>query len=198
MANYERTGWRDQRISVRHRLWGDKLYAVDMDWLVVEFYYGKPVVVIQYKEVCCRGYLDLDTAPLKALAWLADGREIPLWVVLYDLDANPPTYEVCPVNPTAQEQFGERRIKAEEEYIRFLYRMRGIVSSTECEKAIRKLKEGYGNGNENVERINRTTDTCGGPEYGSNGADAGKTNWFHGQTISRASENGDCETVEGR
>ena len=48
------------------------------------------------------------------------------------------------VNATAQEQFGERRIMTEEEYIRLLYRMRGIVSSTECERAIRELKEGYG------------------------------------------------------
>ena len=63
MANYERSGLRDQCISVRHRLWGYSLYAVEMDWLVVEFYYGRSVVVIEYKEVCCRGYLNLDMPP---------------------------------------------------------------------------------------------------------------------------------------
>ena len=55
------------------------------------------------------------------------------------------------VNATAQEQFGERRIMTEKEYIRFLFRMRVIPSSMECERAIQELKEEYGNGIENVD-----------------------------------------------
>ena len=57
---------------------------------------------------------------------------------------NPVLRFFVPVNATAQGQFGKRRIMTYEEYIRLLYRMRGIVSSTECERSMRELKEGYG------------------------------------------------------
>ena len=46
----ERTGWRDARISARHRLWGFNCPSVDLDFLLVEYHLGKPVGLVEYKH----------------------------------------------------------------------------------------------------------------------------------------------------
>jgi hypothetical protein len=46
----ERTEWRDLELSKRHREWGLNCPAVDIDFLMVEYYYGKPVALIDYKR----------------------------------------------------------------------------------------------------------------------------------------------------
>ena len=46
----ERTNWRDQELSARHRTWGFNCPAVDLDFLMVEYNIGKPVGLIEYKH----------------------------------------------------------------------------------------------------------------------------------------------------
>jgi len=46
----ERTQWRDQKLSERHRAWGFNCPAIDIDFLMVEFHTGKPVAIIDYKR----------------------------------------------------------------------------------------------------------------------------------------------------
>ena len=52
----ERTGWRDERISQRHRLWGVECQAIDLDFLLVEYRSEyddiRPVAIIEYKHEC--------------------------------------------------------------------------------------------------------------------------------------------------
>ena len=50
LSNFERTNWRDQEISKRHRLWGDDLYAVDVDFCMVEYYSRRGVLLVDYKH----------------------------------------------------------------------------------------------------------------------------------------------------
>jgi len=45
----ERTGWRDQEISARHRRWGFNCPAVDVDFMLIEYDEGIPVAIIDYK-----------------------------------------------------------------------------------------------------------------------------------------------------
>lgn len=49
MSAHERTGWRDQEISERHRRWGFNCPAVDVDFLLIEYDQGTPVAIIDYK-----------------------------------------------------------------------------------------------------------------------------------------------------
>lgn len=46
----ERTGWRDEEISTRHRMWGFNCPAVDLDFVLVEYNVGLPVALIEYKR----------------------------------------------------------------------------------------------------------------------------------------------------
>ena len=46
----ERSGWRDEGISRRHRLWGVSCSATDIDFLLVEYIYNTPKAIIEYKN----------------------------------------------------------------------------------------------------------------------------------------------------
>jgi hypothetical protein len=64
MSAEERTGWRDEELSLRHRLyWGRDCPAVDVDFMLsdapemfddnfrlVEYYHSKPKALIEYKH----------------------------------------------------------------------------------------------------------------------------------------------------
>ena len=45
----ERNGWRDEAISLRHRLWGWDCPCVDIDFLLIEFDKSLPVALVEYK-----------------------------------------------------------------------------------------------------------------------------------------------------
>ena len=46
----ERTGWRDEKISLRHRMWGFDCPAVDVDFVMVEFDRARVVAIVEYKN----------------------------------------------------------------------------------------------------------------------------------------------------
>jgi hypothetical protein len=46
----ERSNWRDARISLRHRKWGFHCPGTDLDFMLIEFNWGLPVAVIDYKH----------------------------------------------------------------------------------------------------------------------------------------------------
>jgi len=82
MSKDERTGWRDEALSLRHRVWGHDCPAVDVDFLLIEYDYAKPVALIEYK--------DSRTAPIifmhasyRAINILARSCQIPFFIVLY-------------------------------------------------------------------------------------------------------------------
>ena len=46
----ERTGWRDQELSLRHRQWGLGCPAVDLDFLMVEYDHARVACIVEYKN----------------------------------------------------------------------------------------------------------------------------------------------------
>lgn len=119
----ERTGWRDQGISERHRRWGVNCPAVDLDFVLCEFDQGKPFAIIEYK---------CETAPpvqfthptMRALSTLADESKHPFLLVIYARDYN--WYRVHAVNWYAAEKIGKKPLElSEQEYIALLYELRG-------------------------------------------------------------------------
>ena len=100
----ERTGWRDESISARHRHWGFNCPAVDLDFLIVEYNVGKPVGLIEYKHNKARMPI-IEHPTYRALSTLADGyREpLPFLVAFYWPDIW--AFRLLPINETAQEHF---------------------------------------------------------------------------------------------
>lgn len=129
MSREERSGWRDQALSMRHRLYGADCPAVDLDFLLVEFDTGKPVAVIEYKAGDPRP-LDLEHPSYRALRHLADASRIPLVIAFYS-----PlwSFTVYPCNDHAREWFTAGEQLSELEYVRRLYALRGRELPAEIE-----------------------------------------------------------------
>lgn len=120
----ERTGWRDQAISARHRLWGFNCPAVDLDFLMVEYNLGKPVGLIEYKH-----YLASDPNLMhptyRALRELADLAGLPFAIARYWPSAW--SFQVSPINDAALEHFNADELLTEREFVSRLYAIRSLA-----------------------------------------------------------------------
>jgi len=118
----ERSGWRDLRLSQRHRAWGWDCPAVDLDLLFLEYDKGIPVAIIEYKH---------ENAPpqfasnpnYQALINLGNRAELPVFAVRYTDDFE--WYEAVPLNALAQKLCPERKQMTEAAWVKFLYNIRG-------------------------------------------------------------------------
>ena len=118
----ERTGWRDLRLSQRHRTWGSNCPAVDIDFLSLEYDRGMPVAIVEYKH---------ENAPpqyasnpnYQALINLGNRAELPVFAVRYTNDFE--WWEVVPLNELAKTYCPERKHMTEFGWVTFLYHMRG-------------------------------------------------------------------------
>jgi hypothetical protein len=124
----ERTNWRDQSISARHRQWGFNCPAVDLDFLVVEYNIGKPVGLIEYKHH--RAVMpNFNHATYRALSAMADVAKLPFLVAFYWPDIW--AFKVFPVNRFAAEVFSPNEVLTERDYVSKLYTMRRRVLAKE-------------------------------------------------------------------
>src|ERR1700676_3377212 len=87
MTGKERSGWRDQEISARHRDWGTDCPAVDIDFFLTEYNHGKPVALIEYKLYTV-DTVDVSKPSYQALIDLANnyggkGGPLPALLVFY-------------------------------------------------------------------------------------------------------------------
>lgn len=118
----ERTGWRDGRISDRHRQWGYDCPALDIDFLMLEYDAGKAVALVEYKH---------EDAPevrrshpsIQAVIDLADRAGLPAFVVRYA--DNFASWYVIPLNDHARAVFATEGSLTEAEWVALLYRCRG-------------------------------------------------------------------------
>lgn len=120
----ERTGWRDQEISQRHRTWGFNCPAVDLDFLMVEYNLGKPVGVIEYKHSRAR-MPDMQHPTYRALRELADSANLPFMVVFYFTPEW--AFQVYPANDTARSAFTDGQLMTERQFVTSLYRLRRLT-----------------------------------------------------------------------
>lgn len=128
----ERTGWRDEAISARHREWGFNCPAVDLDFFVAEYNLGKPVALIEYKHFRARPPV-LEHATYRAIIDLANNhRRGPLPFVIAFYWPEVWAFKTTPVNDAARRHFIDD-IYSERDFVRVLYRMRRIVLSRELE-----------------------------------------------------------------
>lgn len=124
MTSYERTGWRDEGISRRHRDWGFNCPAVDLDFLVAEYHLGEPVALVEYKHNTAQR-ANLLHPTYRALKRLCELSDLPFMLVYYRPD--PWRFLVLPANERAQEFYGGPRSLSERGYVTSLYRLRNLA-----------------------------------------------------------------------
>jgi hypothetical protein len=120
----KRTGWRDQEISERHRLWGASCPAVDLDFLLTEIHVGEPAALVEYKHFHARP-INVASAVFTALRRLADRAEIPFLVAWYW--PNSWAFRICPINDLARQHFDDPEDLTERAYVQRLYRLRRLT-----------------------------------------------------------------------
>lgn len=124
----ERTGWRDEALSRRHRLWGFDCPAVDIDFLMVEFDHGTVCALVEYKnEFAAPQYASHPS--YKALIDLANRAGISLFACRYSSDFE--TWHGIPLNRAAKCHLPQRIQMSEREWVGLLYRLRGRAMPSE-------------------------------------------------------------------
>jgi hypothetical protein len=117
----ERTGWRDEKISGRHRKWGWNCPAVDLDFVMVEYHMAKPVGLIEYKHYKAQ-MPDFNHATYRALGDLANRSNLPFMLAFYWPDIW--AFRVHPLNQLAARYFNKGEVLTERDFVATLYRIR--------------------------------------------------------------------------
>jgi len=118
----EKYGFRDKRLSVRHRLYGTSCPMVDLDLIVIEYHLKKTVALIEYKHWRGESSLNLQDANYQALMDMADRADLPFFISFY----HPETwnYTVYPGNMNSFKWIPKKTEMVEKDYVRFLYKLR--------------------------------------------------------------------------
>lgn len=120
----ERTGWRDEGLSRKHREWGWDCPMIDIDFLALEYDSGKAVAIVEYKNQRALSE-NFSHKSYQALINLADKAQLPLFAVWYTEDFY--FWEVYPLNKYAVLIIPESTTMTEKEYVEFLYSIRSRV-----------------------------------------------------------------------
>lgn len=119
----ERTGWRDEKLSARHRLWGWDCPAIDLDFLMVEYNHGKPSAIVEYKNEHAEPQYRAHPS-YQAIIALGDCSNIPVIAARYADDFS--WWKVTPLNSAAYSLVPQQKTINEEEWVTILYQLRGL------------------------------------------------------------------------
>lgn len=125
MTAHERTGWRDQEISNRHRQWGFNCPSVDLDFVMVEYNFGAPVAIVDYKHHLSNMPVTPSHPTMKALGSLygVNGKQLPFFISYYWPDTW--AFRVKPFNERAREILpAESWDMTERQWVELLYALR--------------------------------------------------------------------------
>jgi len=126
----EHLGFRDMRLSERHRRWGWDCPAVDIDFFFLEYDKGNPTAIVEYKHEHLKK-VSLGHPTYHAMTILAEKAEIPFFVVRYKDDFS--AFHIIPVNSYAKSKMPDgEKFMSESTWVRFLYWLRGY----ECPQSI--------------------------------------------------------------
>jgi len=132
MSAEERTGFRDQALSERHRTWGFDCPCVDIDFLLLEFDRAETAATVDYKHY--QAEVNLASASIKAMAKLrnSDCEQIPCFIARYWPETwafrvtpvNVPAISICINHPNCRSTDGVLDL-SEYEWVNLLYSIRG-------------------------------------------------------------------------
>lgn len=118
----ERLGWRDERISRRHREWGYDCPAANLDFVVIEYSLGRPVALVEYKHHNA-AEPDMDSPTNRAMRELAG--VLPYFVAHYWPDSW--AFRLWPGNAAAREHCEDGQAFTERAFVTLLYRLRALA-----------------------------------------------------------------------
>ncbi|MBR1437912.1 MAG: hypothetical protein IJ587_05180 [Synergistaceae bacterium] len=118
----ERTHWRDEELSLRHRDWGWDCPMVDIDFLALEYDKGHATAIVEYKNEHAK-LANPKHPSYKALAELGNKAGIPVIGCRYKSDFT--NWRAVPLNRVALAVLPKPRELSEAEWVRFLYGIRG-------------------------------------------------------------------------
>lgn len=130
----ERTGFRDFRLSLRHRCWGAGCPTVDIDFinggdegdqLFLEYNWGKGTAFVEYK-LTYAGSVDLSRSNYQAYIETANSARKPLICARYEPDFS--SWTISPLNEYARLWITEEQVMTEREWVELLYKMRGNLA----------------------------------------------------------------------
>ena len=119
---FERTGWRDSKLSLRHRQYGANTPMMDIDFLCVEYDRCQPSALIEYKNEHAPPQMASHPS-YQTLIALGNRAELPVYAVRYADDFT--WFRVIPQNQRALEFVPHRTEMTEAEYVKLLYKLRG-------------------------------------------------------------------------
>jgi hypothetical protein len=127
VSREERTGWRSEWISRRHREWDGNCPFVDFDFVGIEFDRGAPRSVVEYKDDRAQP-VDMMHPAFRAMRTIADGdhKPLPFLVARYRQDVA--AFKVFAANDAACDSAGlplDGEIMSERDYVGLLYHLRG-------------------------------------------------------------------------
>lgn len=135
MAKAEKYGYRDLRLSGRHRLYGADCPMVDIDFICCEYFSKIPKAIIEYKHIRAIKP-DWTQANYQTLINLGEMASLPVYVTLYD--PHRWKFQVHAGNALAQKIVKNPTVLNEKRYYSFLCFLRGIEPQ---ENILRKLNE---------------------------------------------------------
>lgn len=165
MKQSNRNGWAgfDVTLSDRHRLYGSDIAACDLDFILIEYAYGKAAALVEYKRLKNLRSASLNSTSISALFSIND--KLPTYVIAYSDRFDFYFLKRNAAGGQALEQFLASRnqkieykpvvfadedekfsgIKApclsESDYIRFLHHIRGCKLSASAIKFIKSIEQ---------------------------------------------------------
>lgn len=122
----ERTNFRDQQISNRHRKYGFDSPAVDLDFILVEYDQRKACALIEHKcFTAARKAVHPNNPAFQPMTGLADNSKIPSLLAIYWPEFW--GYWVYPLNDVAMKYITGWTDFTEREYVELLYKIRNRI-----------------------------------------------------------------------
>lgn len=127
-------GFRDERISRRHREYGIEISATDIDFVLLEFqtkpdgtyrkgkYISVPKGLFEYKHWNADRHSAINNASNKALYKLAEWSGLPFFIAFYDPDIW--CFDVYPFGKKAESYLEKATRMSEQNFVRLLYKIR--------------------------------------------------------------------------
>lgn len=124
MSANERSGWRDEALSLRHREWGYDCPAVDIDFLLIEYDRSEPKALVEYKNQHAQPIYVKKNPSILAMIELANRARIPALLVRYADDFS--WWKVAPLNEFARQYVASPQQYLDEiQFVTMLYKIRG-------------------------------------------------------------------------
>ena len=118
----ERSGWRDEALSRRHRRWGFDCPMVDLDFVGLEYDKGRATAIVECKNE--RAAPQYASSPsYQAMIDLGTRAGVAVFACRYTEDFA--SFTAVPLNDEAKKHLPKRKEMTEPEWVRFLYSLRG-------------------------------------------------------------------------